>query len=79
MNKSDVKLAKAAILKCLTTDFYYGVNKRTGAPLKRRKRNRAEFDRKSGRMVWSSTSLTDVMDAVVLGLYLALADSDGDA
>jgi hypothetical protein len=66
MNKEDVRLCKAKILKCLTEDFEHG-----------KKRNPALFDKQTGRTNYSGTDLDIVMDAVVLGLYLALADSEG--
>jgi len=75
MNKSDIRLAKKKILKCLTEDFDYGLNKRTGKPLKRRKINQAIFDKQKGFAIWSQTDLEMVMDKVVLGLYLAMQDS----
>lgn len=75
MNKLDVRLAKHLILTCLTTDFEYGRNKRTGLPLKRKKKNQALFDRKEGWQVYGDTNLEMVMEAVVLGLYLALDGS----
>lgn len=76
MNKSDVKLAKKKILKCLTEDIEYGINKKTGKPLKRRKINQALFDKNEGYAIWSNTDLEMVMDKVVLGLYFALEDSE---
>jgi hypothetical protein len=65
MNKADVKRAKAKILKCLTEDVQHG-----------RKKSLAIFDEKSGHQVYNDTDLKMIMDKVVLGLYLALADSD---
>lgn len=65
MNKSDVKLAKEKILKCLTEDFEYGENKN----------NQAIFNKAEGWQVFSETDLEMVMDKVILGLYFALAES----
>jgi hypothetical protein len=70
VNKPDVQRCKASILRCLTEDFTYGTRK-DGTPLKRPKHNQALF-RRAGHQVFSDTDLTMVMDAVVLGLYLAL-------
>lgn len=75
MDKADLRLAKKKILKCLTEDIEYGINKRTGEPLKRRKISQALFDKKCGYAIWSETDLEMVMDKVVLGLYFALQDS----
>ena len=75
MNKEDVRLAKKKILKCLTEDFEYGKNKKTGEPLKRKKQNQAIFNKEKGYAIWSQTDLEMVMDKVVLGLYFALEDS----
>lgn len=75
MNKEDVRLAKKKILKCLTEDFEYGKNKKTGEPLKRKKQNQAIFKKEEGYAIWSQTDLEMVMDKVVLGLYFALEDS----
>lgn len=76
MNKSDVRLAKKKILKCLTEDFEYGLNKRTGKPFKRKRKNQSIFDKKEGWQVFNGTDLQMVMDAVVLGLYFAMVDSE---
>ena len=75
MDKKDVRLAKAEILKCLTESFEYGKRK-DGQPLKRPKMNQAIFDAEAGYAVFNGTNLEMVMDAVVLGLYLAMDDSD---
>ncbi len=75
MKKEDVRLAKKKILKCLTEDFEYGKNKKTGEPLKRKKQNQAIFNKEKGYAIWSQTDLEMVMDKVVLGLYFALEDS----
>ncbi len=75
MNKKDVRLAKKKILKCLTEDFEYGKNKKTGESLKRKKQNQAIFNKEKGYAIWSQTDLEMVMDKVVLGLYFALEDS----
>lgn len=74
MNKIYVRLAKERILKCLTEDFTYG-RRKDGQPLKRPKTNQAIFDPK-GYAVFNGTDLEMVMDAVVLGLYFAMADSE---
>ncbi len=76
MNKSDVRVAKKKILKCLTEDIEYGINKRTGEPLKKRKISQSLFDKKDGHAIWNDTDLEMVMDKVVLGLYFALKDSN---
>lgn len=76
MNKQDVKLAKKKILKCLTEDVEYGINKRTGEPLKRRKKSLAIFDKKKGYQIYNGTDLEMVMDKVILGLYFAMNDSE---
>lgn len=65
MNKSDVRLAKKKILKCLTEDFEHGTQK-----------NHAIFDKKEGYAIFHGTDLEMIMEKVVLGLYLALADSE---
>ena len=75
MNKEDARLAKKKILKCLTEDFEYGVNKKTKQPLKRRKRNLAVYNKRTGEQVFCNTDLSMIMDKVVLGLYLAIEDS----
>ncbi len=75
MNKSDVRLAKKKILKCLTEDFEYGTRK-DGQPLARPRKNQAIFDKKEGYAIFTGTDLEMVMEKVVLGLYLALADSE---
>ena len=75
MNKRDAKIAKAKILKCLTQDFTYGRTK-SGAPLKRPRRNVAIFDAKQGFANFTRTDLEMVMDAVVRGLYFAIEDSE---
>ena len=76
MNKSDVRLAKKKILKCLTEDVEYGTNKRTGEPLKQRKTSLAIFDKKEGYAIWTGTDLELIMEKVTLGLYFALKDSN---
>lgn len=78
MDKEDVKLAKEKILKCLTTDFEYGRNNKTGLPLKRKRKNQGIFDAKRGFATFSETDLEMVMEAVVLGLYFAMSDSTND-
>lgn len=65
MNKSDIRIAKAKILKCLTEDFKHG-----------RKTNQAIFDKDKGFANFTETDLDMVMDKVVLGLYLAWIDSE---
>lgn len=75
MNKEDVRLCKKKILKCLTEDFEYGKRK-DGKPLKRKRKSQALFDKKEGWAVWTGIDLEMVMDAVVLGLYFAMDDSD---
>lgn len=75
MTKPDLRLAKKKILKCLTEDFEYGRNKKTGEPLKRKRKNQAIFDAKKGYQIFNGTDLEMVMNAVVLGLYFALEDS----
>lgn len=75
MTKSDLRLAKKKILKCLTEDFEYGRNKKTGEPLKRKRKNQAIFDAQDGEQVFIGTDLEMVMNAVVLGLYFAMEDS----
>ena len=65
MNKKDLRLCKKKILKCLTEDFAYD-----------NKTNQAIFDDKKGFACFSGTDLEMVMDKVVLGLYLALQDSE---
>ena len=75
MKKEELRLAKKKILKCLTEDFEYGKSKRTGAPLKRPKKNQRIFDKDGGWAVWCETDLEMVMDKVVLGLYLAFGES----
>ena len=74
MNKKDLRLAKKKILKCLTEDFTYGTTK-SGKSLKRPKRNTAIFDNVEGFQNYHGTDLEMVMDAVVLGLYFALEES----
>lgn len=74
MNKADVRLCKAKILKCLTEEFTYGRTK-TGQPLKRPKRNQPIFNAEEGWQVFIGTDLEMVMDKVILGLYFALEDS----
>jgi len=76
MNKTDLRLAKKKILKCLTEDVEYGTSNRTGKPLKRRKVSQAIFDKERGYAIWSDTDLEMVMDKVALGLYFALQDSN---
>lgn len=75
MNKADIRLAKKKILKCLTEDFEYGRNKKTGEPMKRKKKNYAIFDKDQGFQIYHGTDLEMVMDKVILGLYFALEDS----
>ncbi len=75
MNRADVRLAKSKILKCLTEDFEYG-RRKDGQPLKRPKTNLAIFDPAKGYAIFNGTDLEMVMDAVVLGLYFALNDSE---
>ncbi len=75
MNKSDVRLAKKKILKCLTENFEYGKRK-DGKPLVRPRKNTAIFDKKEGYAIFRGTDLEMIMEKVVLGLYLALADSE---
>jgi len=75
MKKTDVKLAKAQILKCLTENFEYGKRK-DGKPLKRKKQNQALFDKKEGWAVFNGTDLQMIMEAVVLGLYFTLEDGE---
>lgn len=75
MTKADVRLAKKKILKCLTEDFEYGRNKKTSEPLKRKRKNQAIFNAKTGDAVFHGTSLEMIMDKVVLGLYFAMEDS----
>lgn len=70
MNKRDARLVKKQILKCLTTDFKYKSGKIT-------RLNNALFDRKEGYQIYSGITLEMIMDAVVLGIYLALSDTDG--
>ena len=65
MNKKDIQLAKKKILKCLTEDVKHG-----------RKTSKAIFDKKEGWQVFNGTDLEMVMDKVVLGLYLAMIDSE---
>ena len=73
MNKEILKEAKRNILRCLTEDFEYGTRK-DGAPLKRKKRNQAIFDKDQGFACFNGTDLEMVMDAVMLGLYFTLDD-----
>jgi hypothetical protein len=68
-------LAKQKILKCLTEDFEYGRTK-SGKPLKRKYKNQAIFNAKGGWQCFHGTDLDMVMDAVVLGLYFPLEDSN---
>ena len=70
MTKTDIKLAKEKVLKCLTEDFNYR-SKHSG----RFVRNHALFDASEGYMIYTQMDLEMVMDAVVRGLYLALQDS----
>jgi len=77
MNKADVRLAKKKILKCLTEEFPYGKTK-AGKPRKRPLQNQPIFDKESGRERWSETDLEMIMDKVVLGLYFAMDDSEGE-
>ena len=73
MKREELKEIKKNILKCLTQDFEYGT-KKDGAPLKRRRKNQAIFDKNDGYAVWTGTDLNMVMDKVVLGLYFTLND-----
>lgn len=66
MTKADVHLAKAAILKCLTEDFTHGTGRK----------NIHIFDKTGGWQCYNDTDLMMVMDKVVLGLYLALHESE---
>ena len=75
MDKSDVRLAKKKILKCLTRDFTYG-RRKDGKPLKRPKLNTSIFDSERGYARFNGTDLEMVMDKVMLGLYFALEDSN---
>lgn len=70
MNREDVLVAKAAILRCLTEDFTYGTTAK-GTPLKRPKHNQALFRLPKGYAVFNGTDLTMIMDAVMLGLMFA--------
>jgi len=72
-----IRAIKRSILKCLTEDFQYGTTK-SGLPLKRKKENLALFRTPEGFAVWQNTNLTMVMDAVVLGIYLAYGAEDTD-
>lgn len=76
MTKADLRLAKKKILKCLTEASEYGRNKKTGEPLRRKRKNQRLFDAKKGYAVFNGTDLEMVMDAVVLGLYFALENSE---
>jgi hypothetical protein len=67
VDKKDVRLAKKKILKCLTEDVKHG-----------RKTSKGIFDKQKGFANFSETDLQMVMDKVVLGLYLALLDSEED-
>lgn len=75
MNKQDIRLAKAKILKCLTEDFDYGKTK-SGKPLARPRKNQAIFDKSQGCAIFHGTDLEMIMDKVVLGLYFAMDDSE---
>lgn len=75
MDKKDIRIAKKAILKCLTEDFDYGKTK-TGKPLKRPRKNQAIFSKQNGHAMWTNVDLEMVMDKVVLGLYFAMDDTD---
>lgn len=66
-HKAFLRLAKASILKCLTEDFTHGQDKH----------NQAIFDAKHGFACFSDTDLEMVMGKVVLGLYLALNETQG--
>lgn len=70
MNKRDARLVKKQILKCLTTDFKYKSGRLT-------RHNNALFDKKEGYQIYSEIDLTMIMDAITLGIYLALSDTDG--
>ena len=65
MNKLDLRLAKKKILMCLTEDVKHG-----------KKTSKAIFDKKEGWQCYDDTSLDMVMDKIILGLYLALKDSE---
>jgi hypothetical protein len=67
MDKKDVRLAKKKILKCLTEDVRHGG-----------KTSKGIFDKQKGFANYGHTDLQMVMDKVVLGLYLALLDSEED-
>lgn len=70
MNKRDARLVKKQILKCLTTDFKYKSGRIT-------RTNSALFDKKEGYQIYNGIDLTTIMDAIALGIYLALSDSEG--
>lgn len=75
MNKADARTVKKSVLKCLTTDFEYG-RRKDGKPLKRPKKNQRIFDAKRGYAVFNGTDLEMVMEAVVLGIYLAIDEKE---
>lgn len=75
ITKAQLRAAKKNILKCLTVDFEYGKRK-DGKPLKRKLKNIAWFDPKDGKPNWNGIVLSDIMEAVVLGLYFTLEDAD---
>ena len=78
MNKSDIRTIKKQIARCLTEDVEYGVNKKTGQPLKRRHTSLAIFDKSTGQQIYYGTDLEMVMDKVILALYFAWRDSQED-
>lgn len=63
--KAFSKMGKKLILKALTQNFQYGNGKQ----------NQAIFDAKEGFACFSETDLTMVMEKVMLGLSLALGES----
>jgi hypothetical protein len=77
-DKRKIRAVKESILKCLTEDFTYGTTKR-GMPLKRPKENQALFRLPEGFATFSNTNLTMVMEAVVLGIYLAYGAEDDNS
>jgi len=77
MNKADVRLAKKKILKCLTEEFTYGKTK-AGKPRKRPLQNQPIFDKQEGWARFHGIDLEMIMDKVVLGLYFAMDDSEGE-
>lgn len=67
MNKADVKLAKEKILKCLTEDVKHG-----------KKKSLAICDAQHGYAIFNDIDLKMIMDKVMLGLYLAMMDSEDE-